>query len=232
MTTAKTVLRDSLIREFGCLDDPNLPNTSEYTQHSSVGVADGLIVGAVIGHEAGGVISSFHDTNDLNSRNKKFQKAVINMRMTLIDGLPSMIHGMEYLFVGSIGSAYNLEGLTGAGITHILCLSNNIRQKYPENFIYNCIDIKDRVDHNIGQHFEACFEYILRAKREGGKCLIHCYQGKSRSVAIISAYLIKYYNHTLESSLGLIRINRSISSPNNGFLRSLYQLETKKSNDI
>jgi hypothetical protein len=86
MTTAKRVLRDSLIREFGCLDDPNLPNSSEYTEHSGVGVADGIIVGAVIGNEAGGVVSSFHDTNDLNSRNKKFQKAVINMRMTLIDG--------------------------------------------------------------------------------------------------------------------------------------------------
>jgi hypothetical protein len=91
MSTTKTVLRDSLIREFGCLDDPNLSDTgtTEY----------------VVGLNS---ISPLHNTND--GRKKKFEIAVINMRMTLIDGVPSMIHGIELCFF-SHDKAYHNTGI-------------------------------------------------------------------------------------------------------------------------
>lgn len=76
MSTTKTVLRDSLIREFGCIDDPNLSETD--TTECTVGLNS---------------ISPMHNTYD--DRKKKFEIAVINMRMTITDGVPSMIHGIE-----------------------------------------------------------------------------------------------------------------------------------------
>ena len=55
--------------------------------------------------------------------------------------------------------------------------------------------------------------------------MVHCYQGKSRSVAIIMAYLIIKHGFSVESSLERIRLVRPLAEPNTGFLSALRALE-------
>lgn len=121
-----------------------------------------------------------NDPSSLRSREDKLKHAVINLRMTLIDGIPSPIDDIPYLFLGSIGSAYNFKELQHVGITHILCLSSEIHLKYPNGFSYKRVNMIDKPEHDISIDFFECFEFILCAKEAGGKCLVHCYQGKSR----------------------------------------------------
>jgi len=46
--------------------------------------------------------------------------------------------------------------------------------------------------------------------------------GKSRSVTIVVAYLLRQYpNHTVSSALSLIQESRPIAEPNNGFMGQL-----------
>lgn len=46
--------------------------------------------------------------------------------------------------------------------------------------------------------------------------------GKSRSVTIVIAYLLRQYKqHTVPSALALIRESRPIAEPNDGFIRQL-----------
>lgn len=46
--------------------------------------------------------------------------------------------------------------------------------------------------------------------------------GKSRSVTVAIAYLLRQYpHHTVQSALDLIRISRPIAEPNDGFMEQL-----------
>ncbi|KAM5555268.1 hypothetical protein ABKV19_023256 [Rosa sericea] len=58
---------------------------------------------------------------------------------------------------------------------------------------------------NIKQHFDECFDYIEEAKRSGGSVLVHCFVGRSRSVAIAVAYLLKKHGMTIFQALDHVK---------------------------
>ena len=133
-------------------------------------------------------------TESLVSYSDNLKHAVSNMRMTQVDGIPSIIDMIDYLYIGSIGCAYNFIELKRAGITHILCLSADIQLKYPDNFVYKRVDLIDKPNFDITSSFSSCYEFIRDAKSRGGRCLIHCYQGKSRcvfDVCLIDTFIMK-----------------------------------------
>jgi protein-tyrosine phosphatase len=51
-------------------------------------------------------------------------------------------------------------------------------------------NIRDNQHENIECIFYECFEFIEDSLKNGGKVLVHCAYGVSRSVTIVSAYLI------------------------------------------
>lgn len=55
-------------------------------------------------------------------------------------------------------------------------------------------------------------------KEVGGRVLVHCAQGVSRSSTIVIAYLIWKENKTFEDAYRILRIRRAIVSPNVGFM--------------
>jgi protein-tyrosine phosphatase len=145
--------------------------------------------------------------------------ALSNMFLALKDGLPIQIPGFSHLYLGSIGSAYNLHSLCTHSITHILCLSSVIKQKYPDRFTYLRLAVADKAYANILETFEDAFAFIESAKH--AKVLVHCYQGISRSVTICCGYMMKYYGYSAESALKTIRLARPTALPNSGFLAAL-----------
>lgn len=159
--------------------------------------------------------------------NEDFRVAFCNLNLTLRDGKPVRIPTVEYLYVGSIGCAYNKQKLLDHGITHIVCLSDVIRLNFMDSFEYLRVPMVDRADYDILKDISKVFEFIQTAKAIGGRVLIHCYQGKSRSCAVCCAYLIKYYEHTVMSSLDLIREVRPCASPNTGFMAALQKFEVE-----
>jgi glycosyltransferase involved in cell wall biosynthesis len=68
-------------------------------------------------------------------------------------------------------------------------------------------------------------EIIPIINNEKGNGLIHCREGRSRSSAILIAYLIHYHNMTYDEALDKIRLKRPIVRPNIGFERQLRNLE-------
>ena len=55
--------------------------------------------------------------------------------------------------------------------------------------------------------------------------LVHCYEGKSRSVTILTAYLMCYERMTLKGALDLLRSKKPDVKPNKGFLVQLQEFE-------
>ena len=161
---------------------------------------------------------------------EEFRVSFCNLNLTIKDGVPAQIPTLEFLYVGSIGSAYNSEKLKQAGITHILCLSESIRLNFPYQFAYLRVPMVDQPEYNFADDLAQIFTFIENAKEEGGRVLVHCYQGKSRSCAVCCAYLIRYENHSLSSALELVRQARSIAAPNSGFMAALEALELENNN--
>ena len=77
----------------------------------------------------------------------------------------------------------NLRSLFG--ITHLVTLDPINVYAAPNAM---CVKIEDDPSVDIIQHFDSTFDFIQRALDDGGKVLVHCYDGNSRSPAIVSAY--------------------------------------------
>jgi atypical dual specificity phosphatase len=173
--------------------------------------------------------SEFNEKGDPTE--ESFRVAFCNLNLTCKDGLPSKIPPTDFLYVGSIGSAYNSEKLLQSGITHVLCLSDVINLAFPEKFEYLRVPMRDLPDYEIANDLADAFKFINEAKShrtpEGmsGKVLVHCYQGKSRSCAVCCAYLMTFYNQTLETALANVREVRPIAAPNSGFMKALRTIE-------
>ncbi|KAI5963609.1 YVH1 [Candida pseudojiufengensis] len=81
------------------------------------------------------------------------------------------------------------------------------------------IEVTDEVTTNMIPYFNECFEFIELAK--GGKILIHCSQGVSRSVTVIAAYLMKKHHLKLQEALYAVRRKFPEAEPNPSFLKQL-----------
>jgi len=85
--------------------------------------------------------------------------------------------------------------------------------------------VVDKEDTNLEMYFDECVDFIDEAKRQGGSVLVHCFVGKSRSVTIVVAYLMKKHGMTLAQALQHVKSKRPVASPNAGFIRQLQDLE-------
>ncbi|KAI3715411.1 hypothetical protein L6452_22393 [Arctium lappa] len=138
------------------------------------------------------------------------------------DNVPAQIE--EGLYLGSVGAANNKSLLKSLNVTHILTAANSLPPAYPNDFTYKIVDVSDREDVNIAQFFDECFSFINEAKRMGG-VLVHCFVGRSRSVTIVVAYLMKKHGMSLLEALNLVKSKRSVAAPNSGFMLQLQNYE-------
>ncbi|PSS01458.1 Dual specificity protein like, partial [Actinidia chinensis var. chinensis] len=153
-----------------------------------------------------------------------FQRAMKVARAIKDDNVPCQIE--KGLYLGSLEAANNESALKSSNVTHILSMTNTLRLTHQNDFVYKTIDILDRLEVNIAQYFEECFNFIEEAKRAGGGVLVHCVVGKSRSVTIVIAYLMRKHRMSVSEALKLVRSKRSIASPNCGFMLQLQNFET------
>jgi protein-tyrosine phosphatase len=160
--------------------------------------------------------------------NQAFKTAMINTKMTFSDGKPILLPlpGGTKLFVGSIGCVYNKQALVEHHISHIMCVCNSVRLlKYPDEFEYKRISIEDNADADIYNYFEEAISFIRNGiVGENGNVLVHCYQGKSRSVTVCAAFMIVEYNYSPCIALDIIRSVRPIAEPNPHFMAALQRL--------
>eukprot|EP00913_Durusdinium_trenchii_P024375 g22884.t1 len=77
---------------------------------------------------------------------------------------------------------------------------------------------------DLNENLEKALEIIGKAESLGGAVLVHCHEGKSRSVSVCLAYLMKS-GLSLASSLAYVKSKRPMARPNAGFLKQLLAME-------
>ncbi|CAI9558353.1 unnamed protein product [Staurois parvus] len=137
------------------------------------------------------------------------------------------------LFLGDVNIARDRKQLRKMGITHILNAAHasweftgdNI--DYGPDIQYYGITIEDCPDFDISVFLRPGAKFIHNAlSTPGGKVLVHCVLGKSRSATMVLAYLMIYQRFTLADAIRHISQYRCIA-PNRGFLQHLQHLETE-----
>jgi dual specificity phosphatase 12 len=83
------------------------------------------------------------------------------------------------------------------------------------------ISIYDTAETLITPYLNDTNEFIDRHLKRNLPVLVHCTQGKSRSVSVVAAYLIYKYHMSAESALNLIYTSRPIAKVNQGFAQQL-----------
>ncbi|XP_069836880.1 protein phosphatase Slingshot homolog 3 [Dendropsophus ebraccatus] len=126
-----------------------------------------------------------------------------------------------YLYLGSEWNASNLEELQKNKITHILNVTREIDNFFPETFTYLNIRVLDEESTNLLQYWKETHRFISAARRQGTHVLVHCKMGVSRSASTVIAYAMKEYEWTFEEALKHVKERRNIVQPNAGFLRQL-----------
>ena len=164
------------------------------------------------------------------SEKEQMRIALINMRCKDEDGQVHFIDvdadavDRNRLAIGGAGAALHHDNLKAAGITHIVCLCNQVRSMFPESFQYLRVDNFDddgseRSIEVLEGHLDKCLSFMHEAITGGQNCsvMVHCFQGKSRSAAVCCSYLMKYHPKRapdFDSALALVRQTRPQACPN------------------
>eukprot|EP00930_Biecheleria_cincta_P056269 TRINITY_DN42418_c0_g1_i1.p1 TRINITY_DN42418_c0_g1~~TRINITY_DN42418_c0_g1_i1.p1 ORF type:complete len:782 (-),score=95.94 TRINITY_DN42418_c0_g1_i1:111-2456(-) len=129
------------------------------------------------------------------------------------------------LFISGYQVASDEDALRARKITHIVNTAADICDCcFPDKFQYRTYYLKDANWEEISLLFYKTLEWIHEAISKGGRVLVHCREGVSRSATFIIAYLMWRLNLSFEAAHDHIRQARPICNPNTGFTCQLLQL--------
>lgn len=160
---------------------------------------------------------------------------VFELERLLYTGKTACNHADEVwpgLYLGDQDMANNRRELRRLGITHVLNASHSRWRGTPEAYEglgirYLGVEAHDSPAFDMSIHFQTAADFIHRAlSQPGGKILVHCAVGVSRSATLVLAYLMLYHHFTLVEAIKKVKDHRGII-PNRGFLRQLLALDRR-----
>jgi protein-tyrosine phosphatase len=140
--------------------------------------------------------------------------------------MSEVAHG---LYVSNWNAATDEALLRRRGITRVICI--NQKDKTPEDLKkYQRLGIDhhqyylpDRPGAPIGLILNQTFRLIDEEIRRGGRVLVHCRAGISRSVTVAAAYIMQKNHISSTKAIEQIRCARPVAWPNRGFRLTLQQ---------
>ncbi|KAF9930189.1 Dual specificity protein phosphatase 10 [Linnemannia zychae] len=78
---------------------------------------------------------------------------------------------------------------------------------------------------NLKSEFPIAFDFIEEAKAKGGKVLVHCQLGVSRSASLVIAYVMKTLQMGLTDAYELVKARSAVISPNMSLMYQLSEFE-------
>ncbi|KAJ0022531.1 hypothetical protein NQD34_010021 [Periophthalmus magnuspinnatus] len=136
------------------------------------------------------------------------------------------------LFLSGLDSALNVAVLTQRKIKLIVNVSGVSGVKYPQVPGLEVVEVpvQDWPHSDLGQYFDPVSEKIHQNLNQNHNCLVHCTAGRSRSPALVLAFLIRFSGLSLAQSHSLVLETRPFIRINAGFWRQLMDYELRVQN--
>lgn len=142
-----------------------------------------------------------------------------------------ILGGLYILDIGPI----NDGSYANHNISHVLSVVPGPLPEFPSHLQ---IEIADDEEADLLLHLPQAIAFINKglfdgepssSKKHSANVLVHCAQGQSRSVAVVTAFLCKTYNLSYEQSLHAIKRKVSFAEPNPGFEKQVRQFIAQES---
>lgn len=159
----------------------------------------------------------------LVARAKVLADAALGTRPSALDPTP--------LFVGPVTASCCLHLLRKLGVTAIINCTMDLPEPDSEllaaapGIAWHRLALADVEDQDLASAFEEGLRIIDGAVASSGKVLIHCHEGRSRSVSLCLAYMVLRERKPLGQALHFVKSKRPQARPNAGFMRQLLALE-------
>ena len=128
---------------------------------------------------------------------------------------------MENIYLGGINSVYDKDELKKLGVKNIVSVIAGFEPPYSDDFNYIVLNALDTVNTDLKEFFSVTNDFIDESLDNSQKILIHCMAGRSRSVTILAAYIIKTYGMDVTNTLNTIKAARFDIEPNEYFISQL-----------
>ena len=119
---------------------------------------------------------------------------------------------LSSVFIGGAVAANSFHVLRSLSITHFLNATEDLflpgtptAEYISREFQVLRIPLRDDEDEDIEPYFFTAGAFIENAVNDGGRCLVHCHAGQSRSCALVIAWLLLYKSFNLRDAIRLVQ---------------------------
>ncbi|ESO85756.1 hypothetical protein LOTGIDRAFT_68346, partial [Lottia gigantea] len=130
----------------------------------------------------------------------------------------------DHLYLSS-AAAVRGDKIRSLGISNVINCTQDVPNLELPGLDTVQIHVDDIPSARLNVYFDACADRINQVRLIGGKTLVHCVAGVSRSATICMVYLMKYYRITLRDAYYHVKKRRSVIHPNLGFWRQMVDYE-------
>ncbi|CAL1356291.1 unnamed protein product [Linum trigynum] len=127
----------------------------------------------------------------------------------------------DFLYLGSYDHASRSELLKTQGISRILNTVPACQNLYKNSFTYHCLQDDKTLQ------FDEAIQILEQCENEKARILVHCMSGKSRSPAIVIAYLMKSKGWRLAQSYQWVKERRPAVELTEGVNQQLQEYEQR-----
>ncbi|KAM7017561.1 dual specificity protein phosphatase 18 [Tautogolabrus adspersus] len=150
-------------------------------------------------------------------------------------GLSGLCRVTDHLYLSNGRAANDSSQVIRYNITCIVTATETRSSCSPSpgvEFIH--IPVSDSPGSPLMEHFDEVADKIQQTAECGGRTLVHCNAGVSRSPALCMAYLMKHRGVTLLEAHRWVKTCRPMVRPNNGFWKQLvrYEMELQGCNSV
>lgn len=135
---------------------------------------------------------------------------------------------LDHIYLGSDTIAKSREILRQNGITHVLnCVGFVCPEYFKDELVYKTLWLQDCPSEDITSILYDVFDYFEDVREQGGRVLVHCCQGVSRSTSLVIAYLMWKERQSFDDAFQHVKAARGVANPNVGFACQLLQCQKR-----
>ena len=136
-------------------------------------------------------------------------------------------HVIDNIYIGNSLNASNYYELEDNNITHVVNVSEEISNYFPDDIKYMRIPVSDTNDASLERYFPDALKFIGNVDPFSGgeNVLVHCFMGSSRSATIVVLYLMRNHDMTFSEAYTYLKSRRPVVNMNITFADELRDCE-------